>query len=200
MSKLDNSIIYIKNLVNSLNKLNFKEISLIEKTLINKIKSKNNIFICGNGGSASVSNHFVCDFNKGIKLTSKNKFIPKVISLNSNIEIISAISNDISFEKVFTFQLENLALRNDVLITMSCSGRSKNITQAIKYAKKKGLTTISLTGFATKKNQQLTDLNINIGIKNYGICEDVFQVIMHMISQNIRKKFLNNKEKKFQIL
>ena len=75
-------------------------IKLIKETIINDRR----IFTCGNGGSASVSNHFLCDFNKGVKFFSKKKILPKVISLSSSIENITAIANDENFNEIFKNQ------------------------------------------------------------------------------------------------
>ena len=73
------------------NKLFLKIIEIVNKTL----KDKNNIFVCGNGGSASTSNHFCCDFLK--QISENTKINPKVFSLSNNLETITAIANDISF-------------------------------------------------------------------------------------------------------
>lgn len=191
---------YIKNLNEGLNYINLKTVNKIETKILNTIKKKKNIFVCGNGGAASVANHLLCDFNKGIKISSAKKIKPKVISLSSNLEILTAISNDISYEDIFTFQLDNYANRGDVLITFSCSGSSKNILNAIKYSNSRDLFTISFTGFATKKIQEYSKINLNVGIKNYGICEDIFQILMHILSQNIRQRFLSPKKLKNIIL
>ena len=110
-------------------------LSSITNLIKKKIKDKKKIFVCGNGGSASISNHFLCDFNKGIKKTSKLKLTPKVISLSNSIETILATANDHHFNYVFD-QLENLANKDDLVITFSCSGSSKNITE-VKFAKEK---------------------------------------------------------------
>ena len=181
---------YLKKLDNAFSKKQFVKIDKIQKILETKIKNQKNIFICGNGGSASIANHFVCDFNKGVKLSSKKRLKPKIISLTNNNEIITAIANDIKYDKIFTEQIENHISIGDCLIVMSCSGNSKNIVDVVKFAKKKQLYVISLTGF--KKNnfvKKYSNLNLNVGIKNYGICEDVFQIVMHMMSQCIRSKF-----------
>ncbi len=185
---------YSKDLINSLKKIDIKKIDKIEKIIINKIKEKKNIFTCGNGGSASIANHFLCDFNKGIKNSSKKKLVPRVYSLSENIELITAISNDSNYSNVFVHQLENLSNENDLLITFSCSGNSINVLKVIKYAKKNRIFTISFTGFSNKSKNNLADINFDIGIKNYGISEDVFQSIMHMISQSIRRKFNSGKK------
>ncbi len=180
---------YRDEIIETYKEIDLKKVSKIENIIIKKIKEKKNIYTCGNGGSASISNHFLCDFNKGIKISSKKKLLPRVYSLVDNIELITAISNDIDYKNIFEQQLENLAIKNDLLITFSCSGNSENILRAINYAKKRGIYTISLTGFKSNSKKSSANINLNIGIKNYGISEDIFQSIMHMISQSIRRKF-----------
>ncbi len=190
--KIKNSTLFFKKYTQIhaefLLKLDYDLLNKISLLLERTIKKNKNIFVCGNGGSAAIANHFLCDFNKGIKISSKKKMIPKVISLNSSNEIITAIANDISFSSVFSQQLENYANKGDCLLTISCSGNSRNIIEAIKISKKKQLNIISFTGFE-KTNKFKTKIHFNVGCKNYGICEDIFQGLMHMISQSIRQKF-----------
>ena len=173
-----------------------KKIASIETLLLKKIKEKKNIFICGNGGSASVSNHFLCDFNKGIKVDSKSRLKPKVISLANNIELLTAIANDINYNDIFSFQLENYGNTKDLLINFSCSGKSKNIINAAKFAKKKNLDVISIVGFNSKsKLKNYSSIFLNLDVENYGISEDIFQSIMHMTSQSIRRQYMSKKNK-----
>ena len=186
---------YIYNLEVGIKKLDLLKLKKIEDIIFKKIKENKKIFVCGNGGSASIANHFLCDFNKGIKLTSKNKLKPKIISLSNNIESILAIANDISFKKIFSFQLDNYYTKGDIVILLSCSGSSPNILDVLEYCKQKKIFTISLTGFAKKNIQSRANLNLNFEINNYGISEDLFQIIMHMLSQSIRLKFIKNKKK-----
>ena len=138
----------------TLDNLDFKKILQITNLLKLKIKQKKNIFVCGNGGSASVANHFLCDFNKGIKSSTNRRLNPKIMSLNNSIELITAVSNDISYDDVFIYQLENYASSGDVLCTFSCSGSSKNIEKAINYASKKKIKIISFEGFGKKKKKK----------------------------------------------
>tara|TARA_B100000886_G_C20418864_1_gene490520 strand:- start:337 stop:924 length:588 start_codon:yes stop_codon:yes gene_type:complete len=186
---------YLKNIKITADNLDITKLVKIENIIFNKIKNNNKIFVCGNGGSASVANHFLCDFNKGIKLNSNNKLKPKIISLSDNMETVLAISNDISFNKIFTFQLDNHYLKGDLVILLSCSGSSPNIIDTLNYCKKRKIFTISFTGFAKKNIQRKANINLDLGIKNYGISEDFFQIIMHMLSQNIRIKFVKNTKK-----
>ena len=150
-----NSTTFFKEYIAKLNKtqnlIDITKIISIYKTLEESILNNGQIFVAGNGGSASVANHFLCDFNKGIKNSSNNKLIPKVISLSNSIELITAISNDLSYKKIFSFQLENFAKSNDCIILFSCSGTSKNILEAVKMAKKNKVKIIFITGFLKKK-------------------------------------------------
>jgi len=185
---------YISSYSSVFSEKQLQKISQIQDIIESKIKKKKFIFACGNGGSASIANHFLCDFNKRIKESSNKKILPKIISLSNSIEMITAIANDNSYEKVFKEQIENYATSNDCLITLSCSGNSKNIINVMKYAKKKRMFIISLTGFnKSSQVKNISNINFNVGIKNYGVCEDVFQSIMHIISQSIRKSCSSKK-------
>ena len=185
---------YVEKLNFTLSSMNFKTISLISDVLKEIIIKKKNIFVCGNGGSGSVANHFLCDFNKGIKLSSKKKLMPKIISLSSTLEMITAIGNDLGFDNIFSFQLENYANKGDCIILFSCSGTSKNIKKAIKTATTLGIKIILVTGFNNKKLKNI-NIHLDLNCKNYGITEDIFSSLMHMISQKIRFDSISNKKK-----
>ncbi len=191
MKNITNYLSYLKS---GINKLDLLKLQRIEDIIYKKIRDDKKIFVCGNGGSASVANHFLCDFNKGIKLSSKNRLKPKIVSLSDNMETILAVSNDISFDKVFSFQLDNYYTKGDIVILLSCSGSSPNIIDTLQYCKKNKIFTISITGFAKKNIQKKANLNLNLEVKNYGVSEDLFQIIMHMLSQSIRLKFIKNKK------
>lgn len=139
----------------------------------------------------------MCDFNKGIKQSSnRNLLKPKIISLTSNTDLITAIANDINFDHIFSYQIENYGAKGDLLILFSCSGTSKNIINAYKFSKKKNIDIISIIGFSENKElKKNSKIYINLNIKNYGICEDIFQSLMHIISQMIRLETSNKKIK-----
>ena len=183
---------YIEETYKVFNNLDLKLLEKITLIIEKKIQSNKSIFVCGNGGSASVSNHFLCDFNKGIKNTSNKTFNPKIISLSNSIEMITAIGNDEKFKKIFSSQLENYAKKGDLLIVLSCSGKSQNITDTLSFAKKKRLEIIKFFGFTKKNSLKKNEITFSLGSNNYGISEDVFQALMHMISHKIRSKFIMN--------
>lgn len=185
---------YFQNLHKTSNSIDFKELKKISDLIEKKIKDNKNIFVAGNGGSASIANHLLCDFNKGIKKSSKNKLKPKIISLSNSIELITAISNDINYKKIFSFQLENYFKKRDCLICFSSSGQSANIIDVLNFAQNRSIKTILFQGFGKINKKVNPDFYINLNCKNYGVTEDIFQSFMHAISQFIRSKYSNAKE------
>ena len=143
------------------------------------------VFACGNGGSAAISNHLHCDHLKGVQTDTALR--PKVVSLSSTIETITAIANDISYDEVFVYQLRTLADPGDVLITVSSSGDSENVVRACQWARENGVATIAMTGFSGGRTAKLADVNLHVAGDNYGVIEDVHQSLMHILAQFIRQ-------------
>jgi len=171
--------------------INFKKIvNLVEK----KILSNSSIFLCGNGGSAAIANHYICDFLKVLR-TGTN-FKPKFFSLISNIDLISAISNDLNYSEVFKYQLESLAKKNDLVIFISSSGNSSNIKKALDYCKKKRISSIGFCGFDGGYLKKYCTIHLHVNIKNYGVVEDIHQILMHIMVQFLRQKYINKQSVK----
>ncbi len=143
------------------------------------------LYVCGNGGSAAIANHLLCDFAKGIQ--TDTDILPRVISLSANLELITAIANDICFEDCFVYQLKTAAREGDVLLTISSSGNSENVVRAINWANENRLQTISLTGFDGGRSASLASVNLHVLGDNYGVIEDTHQSIMHILSQYLRQ-------------
>jgi phosphoheptose isomerase len=173
-----------------LQNIDFRELNKVINLLKKCFKNKNIVYTCGNGGSSSLADHFTCDFIK--QSNNKTNLQIKSISLTSNFSLISAIANDINYDQIFSFQIEKLCKKNDVLFLFSVSGNSPNLVEAIKKAKEIGVKTISFTGFNGGKLAKLSDLNLNFPIANYGIVEDCHTGIMHYLSQYLRNIFINS--------
>ncbi len=142
------------------------------------------VFSCGNGGSAAIANHLVCDHCKLVR--TDTDLVSRIYSLSTTVEIITAIGNDLSYDEIFEYQLKSLAKAGDVLITISSSGDSENIVRAANWAKQNNLPVISLTGFSGGRSAKIADVNLHISAENYGVIEDVHQSIMHLLAQYIR--------------
>ena len=172
---------YLAELIESVKQIDLKSIEKISNNIIKTVKNKGTIYICGNGGSAAISNHYVCDYMKFLRQYSNLK--PKVVSLSSNIEIITAISNDISYDQIFKYQAENLFEKKDLLIIISSSGNSKNIKEVLKYANKKRVNVIGFSGFDGGYLKKNSNISVHVPSKNYGISEDSHHILMHVILQ-----------------
>jgi len=143
------------------------------------------VFSCGNGGSASIANHLQCDHVKNVRKTTD--LTPRVMSLSNNVELLTAIANDLAYEEIFTYQLRAQSQPGDVLMAVSSSGRSPNIVRALEWARDHGLRTIALTGFDGGGARDVADVAIHVDGANYGIVEDLHQSIMHALAQFIRQ-------------
>ena len=147
------------------------------------------IYACGNGGSAAIANHLLCDFQKGIQTGTTLK--PRVVSLSAHLELLTAIANDISYDDVFVYQLRTMARPGDLLMTISSSGNSENVVRAATWAKQNDIPTISLVGFSGGRSATIADVAIHVAAENYGIVEDVHQSVMHLFSQHLRQAYMS---------
>lgn len=148
------------------------------------------IYSCGNGGSAAIANHLACDCLKGIRAGTEIR--PRVCSLSTTVELITAIANDMSYDDVFSYQLASLGQPGDLLIAISSSGQSPNIVKALTLAKESGLRTIAMTGFAGGASAGIADVSLHVQAENYGVVEDVHQSLMHLLAQYTRHRNLTD--------
>ena len=149
----------------------------------------NMVYSCGNGGSAAIANHLVCDHCKLVR--TDTKLTSRIVSLSATVEIITAIGNDISYDEVFAYQLRSLAKPGDALITISSSGDSENIVRAARWAREHGITVISMTGFSGGRSADIADVNLHVSADNYGVIEDVHQSLMHILAQYVRQAHMD---------
>jgi D-sedoheptulose 7-phosphate isomerase len=169
---------YIKKLNKLIKKFDFNEIQKIV-TLLNQNTGK--IYVIGNGGSSATASHIVNDLGIGLKRRGIKNF--DIESLSDNTPVCTAIANDIGYKNIFYMQLKDKITTNDVLIAISCSGNSKNITKAVKYAKKQSATIIGITGFDGGKLRKLSNINVHVKTQQgeYGLVEDVHMILNHLL-------------------
>ncbi len=143
------------------------------------------VFIMGNGGSASTASHFVCDLAKNTRRDGLPHY--RVIGLTDNMAIFSAYANDEGYESVFANQLENLILPADIVIGISASGNSRNVLNALQFAKERGALTIAFTGFDGGRIGKLVDINIHVMSDIIEHVEDIHLMLEHMIVKAIKE-------------
>jgi histidinol-phosphate phosphatase family protein len=176
---------YAAELANAFRSVDLARIGAAADVLSDAYDRDASVFACGNGGSASIANHLQCDHVKGVR--NGTNLTTRVFSLSTNVELLSAIANDLSYDMVFEYQLQSLARPGDVLVAVSSSGRSPNIVRAVQWANTNGMRTIALTGFSGGPARELATVSVHIESDNYGIIEDSHQACMHLLAQYVRQ-------------
>jgi D-sedoheptulose 7-phosphate isomerase len=157
-------------------------LNLLDETRLNKKR----IYVFGNGGSAATASHMQNDFNKGVSEYIDIKF--RFTCLNDNVATIMAIANDIGYDEVFRFQLEGQLEPGDVVMAISGSGNSKNVINAVEYAKSKGNKIIGITGYNGGKLKELADVSLHAPIMSMQVTEDIHMIFDHLMMSMFYKQ------------
>jgi len=146
----------------------------LSKWCLETLKAKEfnqTIYMVGNGASAMMASHMAAD-------ATKNGMI-RCLAFNDPA-LMTAVSNDISYEECFALPLKRFAKPGDVLITISSSGNSPNIIKAIVTAKSIDMYVITLSGMkADNRSRKMGDLNLYVPAETYGVVESSHQIILH---------------------
>jgi D-sedoheptulose 7-phosphate isomerase len=178
---------YIGNLKNVLNTKDFeKKIDRTYKAILQTWKANKNIYICGNGGSAANAIHIANDFLLGV-VGKLNKKGIKIEALTANSSVLTCLANDLSYSKIFSEQLKTKGSEKDLLISLSGSGNSKNIVNAIRQAKKMKIKTLSILGFQGGKCKGISDISIHYPVKDMQISEDLQMITLNICMQRLSK-------------
>lgn len=182
---------YYRNEIKIINELDVYEIQKAVEAVIQTYEREGVIYIFGNGGSAATASHFANDFNKGISEHLEKKF--HMICLCDNTATVMAIANDIGYDEVFRFQLENKLKKSDLVIGISGSGNSANVINAIEYAKKNGVQTVGISGYKGGKLRELADFHMHVPVEDMQITEDIHMTFDHMMYKVI-SDYLNGRK------
>lgn len=177
---------YITGLQKTMDQLPYHSIADVIGVLHDARLKRSQVFIMGNGGSASTASHFVCDLAKNTRREDLPHF--RVIGLSDNMAIFSAYANDEGYESVFSQQLANLIMPGDIVIGISASGNSKNVINAIEVAQKHNATTIGFTGFDGGRLGQMVNLNIHVKSNIIEHVEDIHLMLEHIIIKVIKEQ------------
>ncbi len=171
---------YLNKFKNVIDGISIAEVNEFHGRLKAAIDSEKQIFVFGNGGSAKSMSHFATDMVKGVADSMKKKV--KVICLNDNTGLITAIGNDYSFDDVFYRQLKILSNPGDLVLTLSVSGDSPNLVKAYEWACENGIQSIAMVGAKKGRLPSLADYTIVIDSLHYGHVEDAHMLICHMLA------------------
>jgi D-sedoheptulose 7-phosphate isomerase len=164
------------------------------KILFDSWKEGRQVFIAGNGGSASTATHFACDLAKFTAVSSKKRF--RVICLNDNIPLVSALTNDLGWESIYVEQLMNLMQPGDTFVAISVHGGSgtdvaglwsQNLLKAAKFVQEKGGKVVGLAGFDGGALKQMADACIVVPMNSTPHVEGFHSVLAHLICARLRE-------------
>jgi len=148
------------------------------------------IFLCGNGGSAANAVHLANDLLYGVS-DGKGTGV-RVEALPSNTAVLTCLANEISYEEIYSQQLRTKGNEGDVLIALSGSGNSPNIVRALEVAKELNMKTFAILGYAGGRCLELADVSIHFPIDDMQISEDLQLITGHMCMQWLRLLGVNH--------
>ena len=189
MQQIDFYQNYCRKMNEAVQKINLEKLCLMSDCLWGALQSKRQVFLCGNGGSAANAIHIANDFLYGVSKSSHTAI--RVHALTANQSILTCLANDISYDEIFSYQLEALTQKDDILIALSGSGNSPNIIKAIQTAQLIGMKTFAILGYDGGRCLAIAEESIHVPINDMQISEDMQLVVGHMIMQWFRQRLLS---------
>lgn len=158
----------------------------ISREILKTFKAGNKLLLCGNGGSASDSQHIAAEFIGRFK---RERISLPAISLTTDTSILTALANDYDYSKVFSRQVEGLGRKGDLLIGISTSGNSANVLEAVQQAKRQGLVTVGFTGITGGKLKDAVDICFRAQSKLTPHVQEMHITALHAISEVVEDVF-----------
>lgn len=172
---------YAQRLQKVLGECDWSPVAALAEDLLRCWKSGNQVFLCGNGGSAGNAVHLANDFLYGISKTPGSGL--RVHALPANTAVLTCLANDEGYDSIFSLQLAVQARAGDLLIVLSGSGNSPNILKALEQAKSSQVRTYAVLGYSGGKAKAMADVPIHFAVDDMQIAEDMQLVVGHMIMQ-----------------
>jgi len=184
---------YKERLICLFDSMDLNMLDSIVDAMVKAFKNGNTMYVVGNGGSAATASHIQADFRFFVRYFTD--FRPKVVALTDNVPLMTAISNDNSYEDVFVEQMKGVFNEGDLLLAISASGNSPNVIKAVEFAKQLGGKTIGFCGFSGGKLKELSDMPLYTPNENkdYGPIEDLHMILDHILVNYLSqdKEFLS---------
>jgi D-sedoheptulose 7-phosphate isomerase len=180
---------YIEELKQTLMRLPEDRIEQVVQILHEARLNNKQVFIMGNGGSASTASHFVCDLGKNTRIKGMPNF--RVMGLTDNMALFSALANDEGYENVFSQQLASFVCPGDAVIGISASGNSANVLNAIQLANQMEATTIGFTGFDGGQLSSMVDILLHVDSYTIEHVEDIHLMLEHLICKTLRETLID---------
>lgn len=172
---------YAARLQQALRGADWRPVEALGRELLECWKTKCQVFICGNGGSAGNAIHLANDFLYGISKKAGSGL--RVNALSANAAVVTCLANDEGYDTIFSTQLAVQADPGDVLVVLSGSGNSPNIVKVLATAREMGVKTFAILGYSGGKAKAMADVPIHFAVDDMQISEDLQLVVGHMVMQ-----------------
>jgi D-sedoheptulose 7-phosphate isomerase len=156
------------------------------KLMIGALRAGNKILVCGNGGSAADSQHIAAEL---VGRFQRERKALAAVALTTDTSILTSLANDYAFERVFARQVEALGRRGDVLVLISTSGNSMNLTAAARAARAAGVSTLALLGRDGGKLKPEVDLSIVVPSTDTARIQECQSTIYHILCDLVEEAF-----------
>jgi D-sedoheptulose 7-phosphate isomerase len=172
---------YAARLSGVLGSSDWSGVTKLADDMLSAWKAGQQVFLCGNGGSAGNAVHLANDFVYGVAKRSGGGI--RALALPANTAVMTCLGNDIGYDKIFCEQLAVQGRGGDILIALSGSGNSPNIVSAIERARAMGIKSYAILGFGGGRCKELADVAIHFPVNDMQIAEDMQLVVGHMLMQ-----------------
>ncbi len=179
---------YLDRVCREIQRLDVAQIEAFSQLVEDAYDAGKFVFIIGNGGSGANASHLCEDLAKCTLRDFENQKRLRVLSLTDNAPWLTAVANDLAYDRVFVEQLRNLASPGDVLLAISGSGNSPNILKAVEWANGHGMVTLGITGFGGGRLKEMAAKNVHVGIDDMGIVESLHQVVFHWVIDDLYRR------------
>lgn len=166
--------------------LDLEAVARLAGAVVEAERSGRMVYVMGNGGSAASASHIACDFSKTASVKGRKQV--KCLSLADNAAFITAVGNDLSFEDIFSRQLENVLEKGDLVILVTGSGNSPNMIQAAQLARDRGAVTAGLLGFDGGRLLKMVDIPMLVPCDQYGVVEDMHMAVCHIVTFYLKQR------------
>lgn len=172
---------YAHKLSHVLAQADWSNVEVLARDMLRVWQSGNQVFFCGNGGSAGNAVHLANDFVYGVARKTGGGI--RALSLSANSAVITCLANDIGYDKIYSEQLAVQGRKGDILVALSGSGNSPNIINVLEQARHMEITSYAVLGYSGGKSKSMADVAIHFPVDDMQIAEDLQLVVGHMLMQ-----------------
>ena len=174
---------FIDKVRTTLSEVKIAEMEEVVQTLKRAYENGKTVFIMGNGGSAASASHLACD----LRYAEKKHRRFRVVCLNDNTSLLTALANDLGYEEIYKGQLQQLVNPGDVVVALSVSADSENIVKAAEFARQKGALVVGFFGSGGGQAQAIADLHVTVSDSDFPVVESVQSVLTQVVAAAFRR-------------